>query len=203
MTQGEQQQQQRPKQIPGESKFAPCIREDDKRTRLPSASYARIAKSNPSSGTAPTGSNPAPVSTASVPPPNPTRPTNPPARPSGNNYQQQNQRPQQWTDNSQQENRANVGPPAPPNEQQVFVGSLPPEFTRETLINCFSQFGRVSDAKIHAPARDNKKVCLSTSLARHSLLAVELRFRCVRRRDYRRFGGQNGTRDLRGGASQR
>jgi RNA recognition motif-containing protein len=47
-----------------------------------------------------------------------------------------------------------------PNEQQVFVGSLPLEFTRETLIECFSQFGSVLDAKINAPLHDNKKVCL-------------------------------------------
>ena len=46
-----------------------------------------------------------------------------------------------------------------PNEQQVFVGSLPLEFTREILIECFLQFGQVLDAKIHTPANDNKKVC--------------------------------------------
>lgn len=51
-----------------------------------------------------------------------------------------------------------------PNEQQVFVGSLPLDFTRETLIECFSTFGKILDAKIHTPAHDNKKVCFQLFL---------------------------------------
>lgn len=31
------------------------------------------------------------------------------------------------------------------------------EFTRDTLFECFSRFGKVLDAKIHVPAHDNKK----------------------------------------------
>lgn len=45
-----------------------------------------------------------------------------------------------------------------PNEQQVFVGSLPLDCTEETLIECFSKYGNVIDAKIHQPLHDNKKV---------------------------------------------
>ena len=45
-----------------------------------------------------------------------------------------------------------------PNEQQVFVGSLPLDFTKETLFECFSKFGTVLDVKIHTPTHDNKKV---------------------------------------------
>ena len=45
-----------------------------------------------------------------------------------------------------------------PNENQVFVGSLPPEFTPETLIEFFGQYGRVLDAKIHHASGDSKKV---------------------------------------------
>lgn len=44
------------------------------------------------------------------------------------------------------------------NELQVFVGSLPLEFQRQDLIDCFSQFGAVRDAKIQTPMHDNKKV---------------------------------------------
>lgn len=45
-----------------------------------------------------------------------------------------------------------------PNENQIFVGSLPPEFTHETLKQIFSAFGNVLDAKIHHANGDNKKV---------------------------------------------
>ncbi|CAM4761262.1 unnamed protein product [Rotaria magnacalcarata] len=44
-----------------------------------------------------------------------------------------------------------------PNEQQVFVGSLPLEFSKETLIECFKKYGKVLDAKIHTPAHDIKR----------------------------------------------
>ncbi|CAF0970800.1 unnamed protein product [Adineta ricciae] len=44
-----------------------------------------------------------------------------------------------------------------PNEQQVFVGSLPLDFTEKTLIECFSEYGNVIDAKIYTPLHDNKK----------------------------------------------
>lgn len=45
-----------------------------------------------------------------------------------------------------------------PNEQQVFVGSLPLEFNRETLIEFFSKYGTVLDAKTYTPTHDSKKV---------------------------------------------
>lgn len=44
-----------------------------------------------------------------------------------------------------------------PNERQVFVGSLPLDFTKETLIECFSKYGNVVDATIHTPMHDNRK----------------------------------------------
>ena len=50
-----------------------------------------------------------------------------------------------------------------PNEQQVFVGSLPLDFTEKTLIECFSEYGNVIDAKIYTPLHDNKKVCPNRS----------------------------------------
>jgi hypothetical protein len=79
------------------------------------------------------------------------------------NYYQQNNRGNYWNDNSQQDHsparRSGVNVATAPNEQQVFVGSLPLDFTKEILIECFSKFGNVLDAKIHTPSHDNKKVC--------------------------------------------
>ena len=78
-------------------------------------------------------------------------------------FHQQNNRGSQWNDNNRQEQspaRRLGSTTATSNEQQVFVGSLPLYFTREILIECFSQFGHVVDAKIHTPVYDNKKVCL-------------------------------------------
>jgi RNA recognition motif-containing protein len=82
----------------------------------------------------------------------------------GGNYYQQNNRGNYWNDNSQQDHsparRSGSNVATAPNEQQVFVGSLPLEFTKEILIDYFSQYGTVLDAKIHTPTHDNKKVCL-------------------------------------------
>jgi hypothetical protein len=81
----------------------------------------------------------------------------------GGNYYGQNTRSKYCNDASQQDHSsaccsdANVI--SAPNENQVFVGSLPAEFTPATLIECFSKFGRVLDAKIHTANGDNKKVC--------------------------------------------
>jgi Ras GTPase-activating protein-binding protein 1 len=138
-------------------------------------SYAGIAKLHSSSGpTSTVNSFATPVPTPPLPQqPNAVRPTNVKATTNrtnnqqrgggggGGNYYQQNNRGNQWTDNSQQDQSparrsgANVAPV--PNEQQVFVGSLPLEFTKEDLIECFSQYGNILDAKIHMPAHDNKK----------------------------------------------
>ena len=145
-----------------------------------SASYAGIAKLKSATG---------PVSNAptSLPPPQPSNPVRPvavkptvpnrtntpqqqqqlqqqPSQQRGNgNFYQQNTRGNQWNDNNQQDQsparRSGANVSTAPNEQQVFVGSLPLEFTREDLIQCFQQFGTVLDAKIHQPNRDNKKVC--------------------------------------------
>jgi hypothetical protein len=79
------------------------------------------------------------------------------------NYYQQNNRGNYWNDNSQQDHNsarrsgANVG--TPPNGHQVFVGSLPSDFKKETLIEFFGKFGTVLDAKIHTPNNEHKKVC--------------------------------------------
>jgi len=115
-------------------------------------------------------------SVTTVPPPqqtnNPVRPTavKPAANRTNNqqrgnvNFYQQNNRGNQWHENSQQDQspgrRSGANQSTAPNEQQVFVGSLPLDFTRENLIECFKQFGNVLDAKLHAPMHDNKKVCL-------------------------------------------
>ncbi len=81
----------------------------------------------------------------------------------GGNYYQQNNRSNYWNDNLQQDHsparRSGANIATAPNEQQVFVGSLPLDFTKETLIECFSKYGTVLDAKIHTPTHDNKKVC--------------------------------------------
>lgn len=61
----------------------------------------------------------------------------------GNNYYQQNNR--------------GLTVSTAPNENQVFVGSLPAEFTAQTLIECFSKFGRVYDAKIYVTNNDSKR----------------------------------------------
>jgi hypothetical protein len=79
------------------------------------------------------------------------------------NYYQQNNRGNYWNDNSQQDHNstrrsgANVG--TGPNGHQVFVGSLPSDFKKETLIEFFGKYGTVLDAKIHTPNNENKKVC--------------------------------------------
>ncbi|CAF0924509.1 unnamed protein product [Rotaria sordida] len=79
----------------------------------------------------------------------------------GNNYYQQNNRGNYWNDNIPKDqspaHRSGTNVATAPNEQQVFVGSLPLNFTKETLVECFSKFGKVLDAKIHTPAHDNKK----------------------------------------------
>jgi RNA recognition motif-containing protein len=136
------------------------------------ASYAGIAKLH--SSTVPT-SNTTSIGSVPVPPPQQTNPIRPPAvkavpnrtnnQQRGNsNYYQQNNRGNQWNDNTQQDQsparRSGANITTAPNEQQVFVGSLPLDFTRDNLIECFSQFGHVLDAKIHVPIHDNKKVCL-------------------------------------------
>jgi len=61
----------------------------------------------------------------------------------GNNYYQQNNR--------------GLTVSTAPNENQVFVGSLPAEFTSQTLNECFSKFGRVLDAKIYGTSNDSKR----------------------------------------------
>lgn len=68
-----------------------------------------------------------------------------------------------------------------PNENQVFVGSLPSEFTAQTLIEFFSKFGRVLDAKIYVTNNDSKKVRITTIflICSFSVVSVELRFRCL------------------------
>ncbi|CAF2734895.1 unnamed protein product [Rotaria sp. Silwood2] len=82
-------------------------------------------------------------------------------RGSGNYYQQSN-RGNYWNNNNIQKDhnpahRSGTNVATAPNEQQVFVGSLPLNFTKETLIECFSKYGKVLDAKIHTPTHDNKK----------------------------------------------
>ena len=121
-----------------------------------------------------------------------------------NNYHQQNNRGNYWTDNSQEDpspgHRSGPNVATAPNENQVFVGSLPLEFTRDTLIECFSQFGPVLDAKIHTPVHDNKKVRSSLGPlqnSRHSILVVEFRLRRLRQSGGGRDRGQNGARALR------
>ena len=141
------------------------------------ASYAGIAKLKSSTGA--TSNVPATVPAPVPAPPQQTvltRPsttgkTNVPNR--TNNFQQQpprgngnyypgNPRNNQWNDNQQQDQnsgrRSGANLAGVPDEQQVFVGSLPLDFTREDLIDCFKQFGTVLDAKIHTPTYDYKKV---------------------------------------------
>ena len=79
------------------------------------------------------------------------------------NYYQQNNRGNYWNDNSAQypnsARRSGPNTGAPPSGHQIFVGSLPSDFKRETLIEFFGKYGTVLDAKIHAPNNDHKKVC--------------------------------------------
>ena len=151
------------------------------------ASYAGIAKlksatggtSNvPATTPAPVPPPPPPQQQQPAPPRSsttgkttaPTRTNNPPPQlqrqqqPSrGNgNFFPSNNRANHWNDNQQQDQFSGRRPGANlvgvPDEQQVFVGSLPLEFSREDLIDCFKQFGNVIDAKIRTPPYDNKKV---------------------------------------------
>ncbi|CAF0972394.1 unnamed protein product [Adineta steineri] len=150
------------------------IQESQQQTKQPipeGTSYAGIAKLHSSTG--PT-SNVNSISTIPVVAPtqqiNTARPStavkptsNQQQRGGSGNYYQQNNRGNQWNNDNhtpQDPNstrRSGPNTPAAPNEQQVFVGSLPAEFTQATLIECFSQYGKVLDAKIHRPTHDNKK----------------------------------------------
>ncbi|CAF2406527.1 unnamed protein product [Rotaria sp. Silwood2] len=132
-------------------------------------SYAGVAKLHPTTGLT---SNVISTGSVSMPPPQPTNTTRSTNVKSAsnrinnqqrgqNNYYPSNNRANQWPGNNQQDpspgrrpgsNMATVS-----NEQQVFVGSLPLGFTRENLIECFSQFGHVREAKIQMPVHDNKK----------------------------------------------
>lgn len=138
---------------------------------LEGASYAGIAKLK--SATGQTVTPVPPVQQPAVVRSAPTKPSAPQTRPttgnqqqqqrgSGNNYQQNVRGNNQWNENNAQQDQSPARRPgsnvmSAPNEQQVFVGSLPLEFTREDLLECFTQFGRVLDAKIHQPNYDNKK----------------------------------------------
>ncbi|UJR27477.1 hypothetical protein I4U23_008762 [Adineta vaga] len=127
-------------------------------------SYAGIAKLHQPTGTLTntnvsstsavrTGPNPSSIPLSNSQQPNTIRPQmkGPPStannRPANNLQTGQRQYPQQ--------RGPNVA--TAPNEQQVFVGSLPLDFTEEILIECFSKYGTVIDAKIHQPLHDNKK----------------------------------------------
>ena len=136
------------------------------------ASYAGIAKLNSSTGAVPTSTPPGPIPSPPVQQTNPTRPTSG-SKPSTNqqrggaNLYQNSSRSAQWGDSNapydQNTARRSGGNSAVSNANQVFVGSLPAEFTNETLVECFSQFGRVREAKIRQPSNDGKKVrCLIT-----------------------------------------
>ncbi|CAF1408497.1 unnamed protein product [Rotaria sordida] len=132
-------------------------------------SYAGVAKLHPTTGST---SNINSTGSVSMPPPQPTNTnrsttvksasnrTNNQQR-GNSNYYPQNSRNNQWTGNNQQDQSPGRRPGSNmstvSNEQQVFVGSLPLQFTRNDLIDCFSQFGRVRDAKIQMPIHDNKK----------------------------------------------
>ncbi|CAF3416143.1 unnamed protein product [Rotaria sp. Silwood1] len=132
-------------------------------------SYAGIAKLHSATGSI---SNINSTGSISMPPPQPTntnrsttiksasnRTNNQPR--GNNNYYPQSNRGNQWTGNNQQDpspgRRSGSNMATVPNEQQVFVGSLPLDFTREDLIKCFSQYGHVRDAKLQTPIHDNKK----------------------------------------------
>ena len=136
------------------------------------ASYAGIAKLNSSTGAVPTSTPPGPIPSPPVQQTNATRPTSG-SKPSTNqqrggaNFYQNSSRSAQWGDSNapydQNTARRSGGNSAVSNANQVFVGSLPAEFTNETLVECFSQFGRVREAKIRQPSNDGKKVrCLIT-----------------------------------------
>ena len=139
-------------------------------TGLPSTSAPRA---NPTTAAVPTSS--AQQSNAVRPPVKSS--TGPTGRPSstpqsgqqhfsqprgGGAYYGQNNRNNHWNDALQKEHnparRSGPNAIAAPNENQVFVGSLPAEFTPAILTECFSKFGRVLDAKIHSANGDNKKV---------------------------------------------
>ena len=153
-------------------------------------SYAGIAKLTPSA-TAPVSAptaNPTPVTQTVTPPSTvksaPIARGNPPQRGPSDEYQRPNYRPNQWSNEAPDGGYRPQGSPnsqlSVPNEQQVFVGSLTANMTREDLIECFSEFGTVLDAKINA-FPDFKRVrrerSLETFLTRFPRL--ELRFRRV------------------------
>jgi hypothetical protein len=111
----------------------------------------------------------APVAVPAVQPPTSARPPNvkpPTARPNNpqrpnNDYHRPNNRGPQWGDQSSQDYRSNPNQVTAPNEQQVFVGSLPIDFTREALLDCFTPYGKIIDVKLNTPLYDNKKVSSS------------------------------------------
>jgi hypothetical protein len=88
------------------------------------------------------------------------------------NYRQNN-RNEQWSENTQQEYRPNTNQPTVSIAQQVFVGSLPADFTREDLIDCFSAFGSVLDVKINYHMNEHKKVDESYLFHRNDSFVID------------------------------
>lgn len=78
-------------------------------------------------------------------------------------YYQQNNRGNYSNGNPEQDpnsaRRSGTNVATAPAGHQVFVGSLPLEFTNETLMEVFGKYGTVLDAKIHTPNNETKKVC--------------------------------------------
>jgi hypothetical protein len=151
-------------------------------------SYAGIAKLNSANSTVANPSATATLPAASVPRTTPTSnvPTNTPApvgnvnanrpstkptagpggRPSNNPQANQGHFSQTrgGGNNYHASNNRGTNAMTAPNENQVFVGSLPPDFTANTLIECFTKYGRVLDAKIHNTNGENKKVRTTESI---------------------------------------
>lgn len=134
-------------------------------------SYAGIAKLTPNTSAVASVSTPvtvptpvaptvAPPSTVKSAPPVP-RANLPSQRGPNDGYHRQNYRSNQWSnetsDGNYRPSNSTNNHLSAPNEQQVFVGSLIANMTREDLIECFSAFGKVLDAKIinHADFKRN------------------------------------------------
>lgn len=141
------------------------INQPAKSANVEGHSYAGIAKLTATSGTTPVV-----AAAVSAPPTNPTPvvptvtpPSTVKSAPIGRGYPSQrgtndgsyrsNYRSNHWS--NEQQTDGNFRPSnssnnqlTAPNEQQVFVGSLTANMTREDLIDCFSSYGTVIDAKI-------------------------------------------------------
>lgn len=146
------------------------VNQPTKSVNVEGHSYAGITKLTPNTSAVATVSapvvTPTPTIVPTVTPPSTVKSAPVPRgnlsqRGTNEGYHRSSYRPNQWStepsDGSYRSSNLSNNHLSAPNEQQVFVGSLIANMTREDLVDCFSAFGKVLDAKIinHADFKRN------------------------------------------------